>query len=36
MISEIRLKNFKCFKDKNIKILPLTILAGINSMENKV
>ncbi|WP_437793447.1 AAA family ATPase [Mitsuokella multacida] len=32
MISEIRLKNFKCFKDKNIKILPLTILAGINSM----
>lgn len=32
MIREIGLKNFKCFKSIKVKLAPLTVLSGINSM----
>lgn len=32
MITQLSLKNFKCFKSSDIKIAPLTVLAGINSV----
>lgn len=32
MISELKLKNFKCFKDKTIPFKPLTFISGINGM----
>ncbi|SIT07233.1 DUF3696 domain-containing protein [Neptunomonas antarctica] len=32
MIKEIKLKNFKCFKEKSIALKPLTFLSGINGM----
>lgn len=32
MITRLSLTNFKCFKSSNIKIAPLTVLAGINSV----
>lgn len=32
MITRLSLTNFKCFKSSDIKIAPLTVLAGINSV----
>lgn len=32
MIKELRLKNFKCFQSLQIKLAPLTLLAGLNGM----
>lgn len=32
MITRLSLTNFKCFKSCDIKIAPLTVLAGINSV----
>jgi predicted ATPase len=32
MIREIKLKNFKCFKDETIPLKPLSILTGLNGM----
>ncbi|MGI9257111.1 MAG: DUF3696 domain-containing protein [Salinispira sp.] len=32
MISSIKLKNFKCFKNERIPLSPLTVLSGVNSM----
>lgn len=32
MITEIRLRNFKCFKSLDLTLAPLTLLAGLNGM----
>ena len=32
MISSIYLKNFKCFKDEQLPLAPLTVLSGVNGM----
>jgi len=32
MIHELKLKNFKCFKDKTIPFKPLTFISGVNGM----
>lgn len=32
MISELELRNIKCFRNKTIKIRPLTFLSGVNGM----
>jgi predicted ATPase len=32
MISQLRLKNFKCFRDLTLPLAPFTLLAGLNGM----
>ncbi|WP_413586044.1 DUF3696 domain-containing protein [Bdellovibrio sp. HCB274] len=32
MIEQIRLKNFKCFRDQTLIVKPITLLSGINGM----
>src|ERR1700681_2143403 len=32
MIREIHLRNFKCFRELNLALSPLTLLAGLNGM----
>lgn len=32
MITELRLKNFKCFEKLELRIAHLTLLAGLNGM----
>jgi predicted ATPase len=32
MIRQVRLRNFKCFRELNLSLAPLTLLAGLNGM----
>ncbi len=33
MITELRLKNFKCFEKLELRVAQLTLLAGLNGLE---